>query len=635
LSKNFEYRPDIDGLRAISVIAVILFHAEIFEFKGGFLGVDIFFVISGYLISSIVLKEINNKNFSLINFYNRRARRILPVLIITILLTSLFSIPFMFPNEIEYLFKTNISIIFFFSNFFFWKNTDYFDDLTSQSPLLHTWSISVEEQFYILFPLLTIIFFKIKKQNLFLLLVLIIFLLSLFSSEILSKTHPDFNFFSTSSRVFEISLGVLLSFISQKNLLYKEIKYISKNSYSIIFFCVLILSFFIFDKHYNLPNSLTLIILICCSYFLICSNRETLICKLLSNKLMVILGKSSYSLYIFHYPVFVFLNLYNLINFKFLSIPILVIVSILSYKYIETPFRNKKKISNKFFYTLVFLSTIIIISLFYFKEQVSKTLKHDLYENEYYDLILNASNDKDKILTGNCKFHSREITISFLKNFEKCRKIHKKAILIIGDSHADDLFNSAVKNLNNESFILGVSKGGCPIYSEKTKCPYKDILEFYLNNKNNIKFIFFTQIGSDYLTNFNQLPVLHGNINLIIKYLESFKNDLSNIIWFGPQPEPRINMNNYKILRSLKSNNFSLYENNNIIHVDRKMKELAFINNIKYVSKIEAIDYKADLDFFHKKQFTYSDTDHFSEYGEEIFGQRLFKNGSFLKYYNK
>ena len=137
------------------------------------------------------------------------------------------------------------------------------------------------------------------------------------------------------------------------------------------------------------------------------------------------------------------------------------------------------------------------------------------------------------------------------------------------------------------------------------------------------------------MTNFNQLPVLHENINLIIKYLESFKNDLSNIIWFGPQPEPRINMNNYKILRSLKSNNFSLYENNNIIHVDRKMKELAFINNIKYVSKIEAIDYKADLDFFHKKQFTYSDSDHFSEYGEEIFGQRLFKNGSFLKYYNK
>ena len=139
-NKKLEYRPDIDGLRAISVIAVILFHFDIVYLPGGFLGVDIFFVISGYLISSIIIKEFENKNFLLRNFYNRRIRRIIQVLLLVILITNFISLFFLFPEELSNLFKTNISIIFFYSNFYFWKNTDYFNDITSQSPLLHTWS---------------------------------------------------------------------------------------------------------------------------------------------------------------------------------------------------------------------------------------------------------------------------------------------------------------------------------------------------------------------------------------------------------------------------------------------------------------------------------------------------------------
>ena len=132
----------------LSVLAVLFYHLEIFNISGGFLGVDIFFVISGYIITRLIIKEYALKIFQLSNFYWRRIRRIFPPLILTILFTNLISLFLFFPNEYDYLSRANLSVIFFISNFFFWKNTDYFDELTSQSPLLHTWSLSVEEQFY-------------------------------------------------------------------------------------------------------------------------------------------------------------------------------------------------------------------------------------------------------------------------------------------------------------------------------------------------------------------------------------------------------------------------------------------------------------------------------------------------------
>jgi len=159
--KNNNYRLDVDGLRALSVLAVLFYHLEIFNIPGGFLGVDIFFVISGYIITRLILTESENNEFNLSNFYIRRIRRIFPALILTLIITNIISLLLHFPDEYSYLSRANLSVLFFISNFFFWKNTDYFNELTSQSPLLHTWSLSVEEQFYVIFPLLFLILFYI------------------------------------------------------------------------------------------------------------------------------------------------------------------------------------------------------------------------------------------------------------------------------------------------------------------------------------------------------------------------------------------------------------------------------------------------------------------------------------------
>ena len=148
-----DYRREIDGLRAIAVLPVIFFHAGFDLFKGGFVGIDVFFVISGYLITTIILSELDQGKFSIVNFYERRARRILPALFFVMLICLPFAWAWLLPSDIKQFSQSLIAICMFASNILFWRNTDYFDAEADIKPLLHTWSLAVEEQFYILLPI--------------------------------------------------------------------------------------------------------------------------------------------------------------------------------------------------------------------------------------------------------------------------------------------------------------------------------------------------------------------------------------------------------------------------------------------------------------------------------------------------
>jgi peptidoglycan/LPS O-acetylase OafA/YrhL len=150
------YRPDSDGLRAIAVLSVIAFHFGIFHLTGGFVGVDVFFVISGYLISSIVFSEVARSRFSVVGFYERRIRRIFPALFAMLLAYSAFALAFLLPAELVDFSKSILAASFSVSNFYFWEHTGYFDAY-NRDPLLHTWSLAVEEQFYILFPIFLVL----------------------------------------------------------------------------------------------------------------------------------------------------------------------------------------------------------------------------------------------------------------------------------------------------------------------------------------------------------------------------------------------------------------------------------------------------------------------------------------------
>ncbi|WP_300534778.1 acyltransferase, partial [uncultured Mameliella sp.] len=159
------YRPDIDGLRTIAVLPVVLYHAGVSGFTGGFVGVDIFFVISGFLITTIIHGEIAEGRFSVIRFYERRARRILPALFAVILVSLVVGWFLLTPADYDHMGRSILSALLFVSNMWFWQNSGgYFDGATDYLPMLHTWSLAVEEQFYIFFPLLLMLLHRIGRR---------------------------------------------------------------------------------------------------------------------------------------------------------------------------------------------------------------------------------------------------------------------------------------------------------------------------------------------------------------------------------------------------------------------------------------------------------------------------------------
>jgi peptidoglycan/LPS O-acetylase OafA/YrhL len=203
------YRKEIDGLRAIAILPVIWLHSGLPYISGGFLGVDVFFVISGFLITTILLKEFQSGNFSLVRFYERRARRILPALLVVITVTSIF-VPLINQNPkfIGDYGNSVLSTIFFGSNFYFWQTSGYFGSASELSPMLHTWSLAVEEQYYIFFPLLIMFLFPFGKKAIISALIFIS-IISLLIAEWGAVNEPIGNFYLLSSRAWELLAGAL------------------------------------------------------------------------------------------------------------------------------------------------------------------------------------------------------------------------------------------------------------------------------------------------------------------------------------------------------------------------------------------------------------------------------------------
>ena len=230
--KRLSYRKDITILRSIAVTAVVLYHLDYQLFSGGWLGVDIFFVISGYLISNIIVSELNENKFSLLNFYNRRIRRILPALFSTLALSIPFSYILLTPKAISEYARSLLSSVFFYSNYYF-ENLDFYNsEPTKLMPLLHTWSLAIEEQFYLIFPLLCIVLFKLNKIS-FIFLTLIAF-----SSVMLNSTTSGvIKFYEIQFRAWELILGSIVMILRDSI----KIRHIEKlgiflYSFSILYF---------------------------------------------------------------------------------------------------------------------------------------------------------------------------------------------------------------------------------------------------------------------------------------------------------------------------------------------------------------------------------------------------------------
>lgn len=207
-----KYRREIDGLRAVAVLPVILFHAGFTVFSGGYVGVDVFFVISGFLITTILLGELEAGDYSIARFYERRARRILPALFLVLACASVAAWAIMLPSQLDEFGRSLISVVLFVSNVFFWKESDYFAPAAELSPLLHTWSLAVEEQFYIVFPIVLALVWRFGRRSAFWL-VAAMSVASLLMAQWASTAKPTANFFLIPTRAWELGAGSICAFL--------------------------------------------------------------------------------------------------------------------------------------------------------------------------------------------------------------------------------------------------------------------------------------------------------------------------------------------------------------------------------------------------------------------------------------
>ena len=625
------YRPEIDGLRAIAVAAVILYHAQINiigyqPFKGGFIGVDIFFVISGYLITSIILKElIATGTFSFKYFYERRVRRILPALLFVMLVSLPFAWMYLLPSSFVDFSKSILYSLGFSSNFYFYyQGQQYGADSGLLEPFLHTWSLSVEEQYYILFPIVLMITFKYFKKYLIHILILG-FVISLGLADWGSRNHPSFSFYVLPTRGWELLAGSILAYFEITNGKRSEKKKFNSVFPTIGLFLIGHSILFFNDNMFH-PSIFTLSPIIGVCLIIWFSNKDELITKILSTKPFVGIGLISYSLYLWHYPIFAFVRINDFVQGSLLNKIIVVLItfiaSILSYYLIEKFFRNKKNKFNKIFKLLFYLSLTILIFNFYIINQKGKTNKVNVFmENQIVSPLYRA---ECKFSTNNFNFLNETF---FRGEFQNCKKTRGEFILILGDSHSIDLFNSISKISSQKEFIIGLNKGGCRPFDKNSKrCHYLNALDFINKNKQNIKIILFTHKGSYYLTNYNQLPI-NEQLNKTINYLLEIKKMSNKLIFIGPHLEPNVHLN-YKLFSNFYKKKYNFKDNTNfdMIEVDKKLKEVSHKNNINYISKIDIIDFKFEKDFIVGNDFTFSDTNHWNEFGEIYYGKKLVFN---------
>jgi peptidoglycan/LPS O-acetylase OafA/YrhL len=456
------YRPEIDGLRAIAVSAVILYHANItilgFQpFKGGFIGVDIFFVISGYLITSIILKElVTTGSFSFKYFYERRIRRILPALLFVMLISLPFAWMYLTPSSFVDFSKSILYSIGFSSNFYFHFSGEQYGATSGLfKPMLHTWSLSVEEQYYILFPIVLLIAFRYFRKYLIYILIFGV-ILSLGVADWGSRNYPSFTFYALPTRAWELLAGSILAYFEIKN-----VKRSKNKSLNLIFPTLGLLlighSIVFFNDRMFHPSFYTLSPIIGVCLIIWFSDKNELITKILSTKLFVTIGLISYSLYLWHYPIFAFARIIEITQgsfYKLLLAIIVILLSIVSYYFIERPFRNKK---NKFKKQILYiLSFVIIIFIFninvisskgYYKERYNDKIPiaFEIYEENIETLV-------ERSIGKNIK----EINITLISN------PNNQHIFLIGDSHAKTLSYGIWKEFRehyNINFSLFASCG--------------------------------------------------------------------------------------------------------------------------------------------------------------------------------
>ena len=585
-----KYRAEIDGLRALAVVPVILFHAGFELFSGGFVGVDVFFVISGYLITYILIDEIENNRFSLVNFYERRARRILPALFFIMLICIPFAWIWMLPSQFTAFAQSLIAVSLFASNILFWRESGYFAATSEEKPLLHTWSLAVEEQYYLLFPIFLIFTWRFGKNSVFWM-IAIMAAISLLLTEWGWRNHPTANFYLAPSRAWELLSGSIAAFIVRN----RGIQ--SNNSLSIIGLAAIIFSIFFYDEATPFPSFYTLVPVLGAVLLILFSDKETLAAKILGYKLLVGIGLISYSAYLWHQPLFAFARIRSLgaesPYVMFLLSVASIILAAASYKFIEQPFRKSRYLGRLFIFNFsIFSFSFLILCGFIlvayspkFEEKFVGNLdkkQYTIYEKLQY------STDRDSAWRhGECFLTEGTNFVDYF-DVDLCLSVSdvKKNVLLLGDSHSAHWYPGLVENYPHINFLQANASGCRPLIYSRGEKRCTDLYNYIFNTFNNWKKIDAVIIAA-------QWDVEEARAALA-DTLVTFKSLSRKVYLLGNVPEyeddlPRIILRNYMYKSETLTNHTNSYLVAERFTASRAIEDIARSEGVTYISVIDLI----------------------------------------------
>jgi peptidoglycan/LPS O-acetylase OafA/YrhL len=442
------YRREIDGLRSFAVLPVIFFHAGFSLFSGGYIGVDVFFVISGFLITTIIIEDMKVGRFSVLNFYERRARRILPALFFVMLVSIPFAWMLLSPSDLRDFAQSVVSIAVFASNFLFWQESGYFDTAAELKPMLHTWSLAVEEQYYVLFPLLILAFWRFGTRRL-VALIAAIAALSLLIAEVQVRTAPSAAFFLLPARAWQLLVGSIAAFLVVYWRYYPSL--IEKHRLACevlgaIGLIMIVWATFRFDEHMPFPGLTALVPTLGTALVLLFSRSQTLVGRLLGFGPLVGVGLISYSAYLWHQPIFAFTR-----HAALGEVPALVMLGLsamtlvlayLSWRFVEQPFRARQVISRRtiFAFSAAGMAAFIAVGLAgHFGHHGVTQLRLQGVDPE----MRSAFRDRESLYSE----RTRLVQSFFpLADTDFSDDPETRKVLILGDSVSGDLFGSMMAN---------------------------------------------------------------------------------------------------------------------------------------------------------------------------------------------
>lgn len=433
------YRRDIDGLRAIAVMLVILNHVGFSFFCGGYVGVDVFFVISGFLITAIIFPKIVNNDFTVSWFLSRRIKRLMPVLLFVVLITMIVFTFVLLPQDLVKFYRSVIWVILYGANFFFWReHGGYFDGGSQEAPLLHTWSLAVEEQYYLIWPVMLVIAVKFLGAKRTAYLSIVILMVSTIFSQWGTEITLGAAYYLLPTRFFELLLGSCLAIYWVKlPSFHSSIHHVL----SVLGLCLIIGSSILLSEHSSFPGYNALYPTIGAALLIFSS--KGFVNTLLSSKAMVFTGNISYSLYLWHWPIFVIVR-YTSIEFslpvQILSIMFTFVLAFISWKYIEQPLRHikwssfKKVSLNLYVIPSVVLVAIALIGVF--KNGYPSRFSPEIVK---MDEAINSFASKSRAACHSAFRNSAKLPDSACFFGEMSSKNDSASIFVFGDSHANHL----------------------------------------------------------------------------------------------------------------------------------------------------------------------------------------------------